>query len=306
MGKSAGMRVTLLHNSSAGSKDHTADELVACIHAAGHEVLLVARSVADLLGSLRRQPPDLIAVAGGDGTVGTVACALAGSPFPLAILPLGTANNTALALGVRGEVNDIVQTWQQGRVLAFDIGTAREAGGSRRFGEAVGWGVLPALIAAGKGQERQGGGKGRVGDEARSVRGERELFRAMAERLPARHYAIDVDGEDRSGDYLLVEVMNVPFAGPQLQLSPTSNPDDGRIELILVTDQERAALVALTEVEPGASAPILPSFAGAHVSVRSADDYHVDGKLMDDAVPTGGRHHVELSVQRAAVRYLVS
>jgi diacylglycerol kinase family enzyme len=61
-----------------------------------------------LVGGLDRLPPqgalwreqgyDLVVAAGGDGTVGAVATHLAGSELPLAILPLGTANDVARSL----------------------------------------------------------------------------------------------------------------------------------------------------------------------------------------------------------------
>src|SRR6266487_926728 len=41
-----------------------------------------------------------VVAAGGDGTIGTVATQIAGSGLPLGILPLGTSNDTARALGI--------------------------------------------------------------------------------------------------------------------------------------------------------------------------------------------------------------
>jgi diacylglycerol kinase family enzyme len=41
-----------------------------------------------------------VIAAGGDGTIGTVATQIAGSRLPLGILPLGTSNDTARALGI--------------------------------------------------------------------------------------------------------------------------------------------------------------------------------------------------------------
>jgi diacylglycerol kinase (ATP) len=46
----------------------------------------------------REQGYDLVVAAGGDGTVGAVASHLAGIELPLAILPLGTANDVARSL----------------------------------------------------------------------------------------------------------------------------------------------------------------------------------------------------------------
>src|ERR1041384_1960383 len=96
------MHVALLHNSSAGSEDHTDAELTRLIAKAGHQVVHVAESVTDLKTALHESPCDLVVVAGGDGTVGRAACELSGWQIPIAILPLGTANNTARSEERRG------------------------------------------------------------------------------------------------------------------------------------------------------------------------------------------------------------
>ena len=44
--------------------------------------------------------PDLVVVAGGDGTIRPIASELDGTNIPLAIIPVGTFNNLALSLGL--------------------------------------------------------------------------------------------------------------------------------------------------------------------------------------------------------------
>src|ERR1035437_967454 len=55
---------------------------------------------AKLVSEGLRSPPDLIVVAGGDGTVAEVAGALAGSTVPMAVVPTGTTNVVAREFGV--------------------------------------------------------------------------------------------------------------------------------------------------------------------------------------------------------------
>jgi len=58
------------------------------------------------------EPGDIVAVAGGDGPVGKVARRLIGSPTPIAILPLGTANNIANTLDVTGKsLKELIRSW---------------------------------------------------------------------------------------------------------------------------------------------------------------------------------------------------
>ena len=85
---------------------------------------------------------DIIAIAGGDGTVGKVARRLVGNTIPVAILPIGTANNIGHALGLTGRViESLITEWETARRSNFDIGEA-EGRGSQYFVEGVGVGLL--------------------------------------------------------------------------------------------------------------------------------------------------------------------
>jgi len=65
---------------------------------------------------------DLVVGAGGDGTVRACAEALAGTGIPLAIVPLGTANLVARALGVPGQAGRALEVAFGGRDQPIDLG----------------------------------------------------------------------------------------------------------------------------------------------------------------------------------------
>jgi hypothetical protein len=133
---------------------------------------------------------------------------------------------------------------------------------------------------------------------------DRRLFRASIERAKPDHYEIDVDGETLAGEYLLVEVVNIPYIGPQLELSPSSNPSDGRFELVLAGESERTALLELTGGGAIASGVRLPTRSATHVTVRNAARrYHRDGKLIELS-----RRPSEwvVTIEPAVVEYLLS
>src|SRR5262245_31057092 len=92
------MRVTLIHNPGAGDdKQPSKGQLEALIREAGHDVRY--QSVREQGWSkVLKKAADLIAVAGGDGTVGKVARRLIGRGIPIAVLPVGTANNISRTL----------------------------------------------------------------------------------------------------------------------------------------------------------------------------------------------------------------
>src|SRR5579872_4917753 len=68
-----------------------------------------------------------VVAAGGDGTIGAVATQIAGSGLPLGILPLGTSNDVARALGVPLEVAAASAAIAHGAPIEVDVGQALPA-----------------------------------------------------------------------------------------------------------------------------------------------------------------------------------
>src|SRR5262245_50959555 len=63
-----------------------------------------------------------VIAAGGDGTIGTVAKRIAGTGLPLGILPLGTSNDTARALGIPLDLDEAIAVIAQGAATPIDVG----------------------------------------------------------------------------------------------------------------------------------------------------------------------------------------
>jgi diacylglycerol kinase (ATP) len=290
------MRVALLHNTAAGSEDHTEEQLADLIRSVGGQVVHSVNSIRDLTAALQEQSCDLVVVAGGDGTVGRAACELSGWQVPLAILPLGTANNTARSLDLPLRLKKLVKSWAHGAEVPFDLGVLDDGVQRARFAECVGWGVFAQTIAAAKRRDSSGGGSVR-----QTLKRDRRLFRGLARELDTRHYEIEVDGRACSGDYLLVEVMNIPLLGPQLPLSPSSSSTDGKLELVLIDDEGRPALERVAKTgrpEPGS----YRIERGSQIRVRADDGVlHRDGQVLRHPRGTRG---FEIRVEPAGVYYL--
>ena len=92
---------------------------------------------------------ECVVVAGGDGTVARAGRVLAGGPVPMAILPLGTANNIARSLGdIHGDVEQLAARWR-GQVVKIDVGVVEAHGRAHRFLESVGCGLVTSCIDEG-------------------------------------------------------------------------------------------------------------------------------------------------------------
>jgi diacylglycerol kinase (ATP) len=287
------MHVALLHNSSAGSEDHTDAELTRAIERAGHHVVHVVGHVTELTAALHERACDLVVVAGGDGTVGRAACELSGWQVPIAILPLGTANNTACSLGLPMRIKAAVKSWNGAGRVPFDLGLFDDGVERVRFAECVGWGVFARTIVEARRRDE-------AGSVRRTLKRDRKLFRSILNEIEPRHYRVDVDGRDCSGEYVLVEILNIPLLGPQLLLSGASDPSDGHFELVLVTDAERAALDQVAKTGKPSSGYRIER--GRRVRVEADDALlHRDGKLVRHARAT---RSFEVSVELAGVHYL--
>src|SRR5437867_12508655 len=108
------MRITLIHNPKACNAKHSKRQLMAPMAKAGHHATYQSTKEPGLKKALNK-PTDLVLAAGGDGTTAKVASRLVDSGIPLSVLPLGTANNLARALGFRSEERRVGKECGSGR-----------------------------------------------------------------------------------------------------------------------------------------------------------------------------------------------
>ena len=131
------MQVTLMHNRKAGSGKHRKKELLRALAEAGHKTSYHSTKKHGWKKALKKKT-ELVLAAGGDGAAGKVAARLVDTGVPLAIVPLGTANNLARTLGFSDAPEKIIANLEAGKKRAFDVGVAHGPWGKRLFFEGAG------------------------------------------------------------------------------------------------------------------------------------------------------------------------
>ena len=286
------MRVTLIHNPGAGKQGKkNGEQLVELLEDAGHEVRYQS-SKDDGWKKALKKPAELVAVAGGDGTVARVARRMAGRGIPVAALPSGTANNISRSLGlVERPFEELVRGWPDARRVKLDVGLAKGPWGERYFVEGIGTGVFARLLASGSGKRIK---KSKTKKPKEKVDSALRRLRTRAQRMKPLEIEASLDGKDISGDYLLFEAVTIPYVGPNLFLAPDSKPGDGHFDVVLVRESERARLVKYLETwqENRQRLAVLPSHRGQRLLLEwTGFEMHLDDNLWpkeaDDAEPPG-------------------
>jgi diacylglycerol kinase (ATP) len=319
------MRITLIHNPKAGPQDQPdADALLRLIRDAGHDV--ESRDCDDIDHLVDRLDDhsadhfadhfadkatagtcDLIAISGGDGTVGRVAKRLLGCPVPLTFIPTGTANNLSRSLGLLElSLEQLIAGWSTARILPIDLGVIEGPWGSQHFIEGVGVGLFTRTMLE----------IDAFNSLAHLTTPQEKIAEALAlmgERLrtfPARRMSLTLDGADLSGEYLMVEAMNIRYVGPNLYVAPGCDPGDGLLDVVLVAEKERASLLAhLASWRRGALlAPSLPTYRGAHLQIEwLGSTLHVD----DETWPPEGEGEyavpstIDIRARKHALRVMI-
>ena len=284
------MRVTLIHNSMAGGDEYPSiDEVLALIRAEGHTVVHEPLDGDHWMRALDN-PGDLVAVAGGDGTVGAVAGRLIRRHVPIAVLPMGTANNIAKTLGLSEiPLERLIAAWADARLIGFDAGVVSGPWGTTHFVEGVGIGLLAHAIS--QPDFRELFGLARPDDrESRIETGLRWLQKRLDD-WPVKALTMTLDGKDLSGEYILLEVMNTQHIGPNLQFAPDADPSDGLLDVVLFSaDQRKELNNYIANRMQGHHDPLQRTVPKAkHLQLRwDGSDMHFDDKAWLDAGTTRG------------------
>jgi diacylglycerol kinase (ATP) len=276
------MRATLLHNKDAGGapRIHPKRQLLRLLEAAGYKVSYQSTRKPGLDAALE-DPGDLIVIAGGDRTVGKVLRRLKRRDVPLALIPLGTANNIATSLGIKGTPATIIKGLDGAGRRRLDLGTARSAGGEHEFVESAGLGLFAEFLK----HADNGTDSGSRGERLASGL---ELLRHLVSRVRGRHCRIKADGTDLTGRYVLALALNIGCVGPRLTLAPEAEPGDGKLDLLLVGESRRAALKDyLSGLARGEAPPFPFSVVRAH-RIRmgwAVGAGHLDDRLWPNGQP---------------------
>jgi len=121
-------RIVVIVNagSGAGGAEALADQVGRAFRDAGAAAeIRLAHGGAEIDAALEAalgESPDVIVAAGGDGTVSTVAAALAGGDVAMGVLPLGTLNHFAKDFGLPLELDAAVAQVVHGEPVRVDVG----------------------------------------------------------------------------------------------------------------------------------------------------------------------------------------
>jgi diacylglycerol kinase (ATP) len=297
------VRITLIHNPGAGQQGHEdADRLQHFLTEHGYDVRYQSSKDEGWKKALKK-PAEMVVVAGGDGTVAKVTRRMVGRGIPVGLLPSGTANNIARTLGLlERPFEELVRGWQRGRRVKLDVGTAKGPWGERYFVEGVGAGVFASLLA----------NPASKSFKQRQNAVERALARLqthVAECEPIELFA-RLDGKDISGRYLMLEALNLRYVGPNLHLASDSQPGDGNLDVIMISEAERDRLMYYLEhwQDNRERLAVLPMRRGRKFELEwSGFPLHIDDKLKPKpkARPDEIAGPVEASLDGDTVEFLV-
>ena len=174
---------------------------------------------------------------GGDGTVGEVANGLAHTETALAVVPLGTGNDSALNLGTPVELPAAVTLASEGGDRLIDLGQVRTRQSTTYFVNVASFG-FDAEVAW---RVNRMAWMKRLGGTAPYVLGVLQtLWRYTAPPMRIR-----LDGQALDRRVFLVAVANAPSYGGGMRIAPPARHDDGLLDLCIVRDVSRLEVLRL-------------------------------------------------------------
>ena len=288
----------LLHNPNAGDGEHTPDTLVDMIEAAGFDCSYASTKKLDKT-KIKPDRLDLVILAGGDGTVRKVAPQLLQEDLPIGLLPMGTANNIARTLGIASEPETIIENWNHDKIKNFDLGHVYGLDEAYLFLEGFGFGVFPELM-----DRMKKYGKDEVADPDERIKLALNVLEETVADFEAVKATIKIDGNDISGKFLLIEVMNIQSIGPNLKLAPDADPGDGYFDVVVIPEEKRSDLIQYVRSRiKGSEEP------KAFLSVRAKSlKVSWSGNLLhadDEKIKTDKPVEVNINIQPDALKFLI-
>jgi diacylglycerol kinase (ATP) len=260
----------VFHNPSSGTKGFDKEGLLAAIKLANIEGEYVSTKTNDFEKAFEKKA-DLFVAAGGDGTIKKILIGARQKKTSVAIFPLGTANNVARSLGISGTPQELAETWDPEHAIPFDLGIAQGSWGTVSFIESFGVGLFAEYLAAAAKEDKREGAEN-------LLRGRKLLQKILKKAEPASLEVV-TDGKAMKGEFLGVEVLNIPFTGPGLPLGQRADATDRKLDVVCFEAEARRDLLKWLDA-PMDSPPPVMSRRASEVKVTWR---HVPHRLDDRA-----------------------
>ena len=194
--------------------------------------VFVTKSPGDgirLANKSAKEGADIVAAAGGDGTINEVVNGIAGTGACLGVMPLGTGNDFARCIGIGPGIEHAINTLVNGKRLSVDLGRAKE----RWFINAAGCGFDGAVAD-------------RVNRGFRFLKGTPAYIAAVLQTLigfrPA-DYRLTLDGETRECRAMMCAISNGRSYGGGMMIAPDAEINDGLLDICIVGDMSKFEFV---------------------------------------------------------------
>lgn len=292
------MRICVILNRNAGSAE-LSESLEEAFADGGDLTCWTPRQEGESLTLARKAAQegfDVVAAAGGDGTVNQVVNGLmeAGTEAALGIVPLGTGNDLARMLDIPDEIPDALALLRTGTRRALDVFQVETPEGS----------VYGINAAA-------GGFAGKVGDsitsELKANWGPLAYLIGAATMIPEikeyETYLSYDGGPPEQVDALNVIAANGRTVAGGKRVSPLSNPEDGRLDVVIVRNGsivELGDIAARMVAGKFLNSPLVMHRLARSLRVESHPGmwFNVDGELITD-------EPVTITVQGGALPVIV-
>jgi len=219
-----------------------------------------------------------LAAMGGDGTLQILANAAIGSGSRLGVIPAGSGNDFAKALGIR-DWREGLRAIAQGRCRAVDLVKVTFADGHQAIyvgGGGVGLDANAAKLA----NERFASLRGRV------------RYLAAAISALAGFNGVEIEAEFAESDgpairarVLLAGALNTPSYGGGLRLAPEARIDDGKLDFVALDMMSAAQVLAILPrllISGELRTKRIKRRRAARITLRAPEQawFHGDGELL--------------------------
>jgi len=160
-------------------------------------------------------------VVSGDGLMGAIGGAMAGSETPVGLIPGGRGNDLARALGIPTEPEEAVEVVLAGHSRRIDVG---EANGKRFLG----------IVSVGFDSECN-----RLANETHFIRGNLVYAYSMVRTLigwRSARFTVVAGGERKRLEGYFVDVANNSVYGGGMYIAPEAEIDDGQFDVVAITE----------------------------------------------------------------------